>query len=88
MGPKGKSGSKKPISRIKRNNHKMHKMVKQGKMKPKSQPRYVPNSGKKEKSEKAWVYILPKVFKIFSIKRVRNVLLAENSFCKKSYLAN
>ena len=57
-------------------------------MKPKSQPRYVPNSGKKEKSEKAWVYILPKVFKIFSIKRVRNVLLAENSFCKKSYLAN
>jgi hypothetical protein len=49
-----KGGSKKPISRVKRQNHKMHKMVKQGKAKPKSTPRYVPNSAsnKKAKGEK------------------------------------
>ena len=56
MAPKGKGGakggSKKPISRVKRQNHKMHKMVKQGKAKPKSTPRYVPNSASNKKANK------------------------------------
>ena len=51
-GPKG--GAKRQVSRVKRANQKMNKMVKQGKAKPKSQPRYIPNAGKKvsKKGEK------------------------------------
>jgi len=53
-GPRG--GPKKPISKVKRANQKMNKLVKAGKAKPKSKPRYVPNQKKGSQGEKeAWL---------------------------------
>jgi len=56
-GPKG--GAKRHISKIKRSNQRQNKLVKHGKAKPNSKPRYVPNakkSGKGEQGEKeAWL---------------------------------
>jgi len=47
---KGKSGSKRKISQVKRSNIKRHKLVKQGKAKPNSQPRYIANQSRKAKN--------------------------------------
>ena len=58
MGSKkgSKGGTKKPVSKVKRANQKMNKLVKAGKAKPKSKPRYIPNQKKGTKGEKeAWL---------------------------------
>ena len=57
MAPKGKKGgTKKPVSKVKRANQKMNKLVKAGKAKPKSKPRYVPNQKKSSQGEKeSWL---------------------------------
>jgi len=49
-GPKG--GAKRKISQAKRSNIKRHKLVKQGKAKPRSQPRYIPNQSQRSRGEK------------------------------------
>lgn len=55
-GAKKKGGAKRKISNIKRSNQRQNKLVKSGKAKPNSKPRYVPNAKKAEKSEKdAWL---------------------------------
>ena len=58
MGSKkgSKGGPKKPVSKVKRANQKMNKLVKAGKAKPKSKPRYIPNQKKVSQTEKeAWL---------------------------------
>ena len=60
-GPKG--GAKRHISKVKRSNQKMNKMVKAGKAKPKSQPRYIPKSKKAEKKGEKETWLTPEVRK-------------------------
>ena len=66
MGKKGSSngGAKRKISKVKRSNQKMNKMVKQGKVKPKTKPMYLPPSSRQpNKSEKGAEWLTPEVKK-------------------------
>ena len=61
-GPKG--GAKRHISKVKRANQKMNKLVKKGKAKPKgSQPRYIPNGSKKTDNKEKEAWLTPEVRK-------------------------
>eukprot|EP00092_Neocalanus_flemingeri_P109090 GFUD01140168.1.p1 GENE.GFUD01140168.1~~GFUD01140168.1.p1 ORF type:complete len:182 (+),score=79.57 GFUD01140168.1:39-584(+) len=54
-----KGGAKRHVSKIKRSNQRQNKLVKTGKAKPNSKPRYIPNAKKAVKGEKgekeAWL---------------------------------
>jgi len=68
MGTKGgkvkksgaKGGAKRQISKIKRSNQRQNKLVKHGKAKPNSKPRYVPNAKKAGKAD-AETWLTPEV---------------------------
>jgi len=67
MGVKGgkksgaKGGAKRHISKIKRSNQRQNKLVKHGKAKPKSKPRYVPNAKKSGNKAEAEAWLTPEV---------------------------